>query len=190
MQSGAGSSDNANFARDPDNRLLWCFNARRMEAEVVRDSILHASGELDARLGGTPLDNVKDAGSRRRSLYFSVYPEGGGNLAFLELFDPPDPCDCYRRSESIVPQQALALTNSRLMLDHSRLLARKLAARAPQEADATFLRVAFEQVLARPPTGRRRPPVALSCGNRKFCTTMRHGPGRACSAFCSTTLIS
>ena len=152
MQSEAGAPDNPNLARDPDNRLLWRFNARRMEAEVVRDGILHVAGELDARLGGAPLDNVKDAGSHRRSLYFSVYPEGGGHLAFLELFDPPDPCDCYRRSESIVPQQALALTNSRLMLDHSRLLARKLAVRGPQQRDAAFVRLAFEQVLARAPT--------------------------------------
>src|SRR5262249_54513477 len=150
--------DNPNLAIDPDNRLLWGFNPRRMEAEVVRDAVLHTSGELDSTMGGYPLDNVADAGSRRRSLYFSVYPEGGGHLSFLELFDAPDPGDCYRRTESVVPQQALALTNSGLMLDHSRLLARKLAAQIPAgikeeaERQTSFIRLAFEQVLTRSPS--------------------------------------
>jgi mono/diheme cytochrome c family protein len=157
LQAGAGSPDNPNLAIDPDNRLLWRFNARRMEAEVVRDAILRAAGELDSAMGGYPLDNIADAGSRRRSLYFSVYPEGGGHLGFLELFDAPDPCDCYRRSESIVPQQALALTNGPLLLDYSRLLARKLSAQVPAgikenaERQTCFVRMAFEQVLTRSP---------------------------------------
>jgi len=159
LQSSAGEPDNPNLAIDPDNRLLWRFNARRIEAEVVRDAVLHSSGELDHAMGGYPLDNSADASSHRRSLYFSVYPEGGGHLSFLELFDAPDPCDCYRRTESIVPQQALALTNSRLMIDHSRLLARKLTARVPArikdeaERQTAFIRLAFEQVLTRSPTG-------------------------------------
>ena len=48
-------------------------------------------------MGGPELDNVAEPTSRRRSLYFAVYPEDGGQLKFLELFDAPDPCDCYRR---------------------------------------------------------------------------------------------
>src|SRR5205823_9292920 len=141
------------------------FNARRMEAEVVRDAILRTADELDSAMGGYPLDNLADAGSPRRSLYFSVYPEGGGHLSFLELFDPPDPCDCYRRSESIVPQQALALTNGALLLDHSRLLARKLSAQVPagikEEAEwqTCFIRRAFEQMLTRPPA----PQELMAC---------------------------
>jgi hypothetical protein len=144
-QSGAG--DASQMARDPDNKLLWRFPARRLEAEAVRDSVLFVAGQLDGAMGGPSLDNEADANSRRRSLYFSVYPEGGGHHRFLELFDPPDPCDCYKRSSSIVPQQALAMTNSRMLLDNSRLLARRLP-------EADFLRAAYEQVLSRPPTSR------------------------------------
>ena len=74
--------------------------------------------------------------------------------ALLEFFDAPDPCDCYKRTESIVPQQALVLTNSRLLLDASRLLTRKLAKQAGD--DAEFITAAFEQVLSRGPTAAER----------------------------------
>jgi hypothetical protein len=156
MQSGAGN-DSSSLGVDADNRWLWQFPRRRVEAEVVRDSILHTAGELDRTLGGPDLDPHKEAEARRRSLYFSIYPEDGGHLRLLDLFDAPDPCDCYRRSESLVPQQALALTNSRLMREQSRLLARKIAAEVgraqpPQRDDAAFIVAAFEQVLTRRPT--------------------------------------
>ena len=97
---------------DPDNRWLWHFPSRRVEAEVVRDSILFAAGELDLAMGGLDIDPHTQGNSHRRSMYFTIYPEGGGLLDMLEFFDPPDPCDCYRRSDSLIPQQALVLTNS------------------------------------------------------------------------------
>jgi hypothetical protein len=59
--------------------------------------------------------------------------------------------ECYERKESVVPQQALALANSELALDQSRLLARSLAARAGSDP-AAFATAAFERVLARPAT--------------------------------------
>jgi Protein of unknown function (DUF1553)/Protein of unknown function (DUF1549) len=153
MQSAAGAN-RASLAADPDNRWMWRFERRRMEAEVVRDSVLHAAGELEASMGGQPLDNGAAETTRRRSLYFSIYPEYGGRSKFIDLFDAPDPCDCYRRSETIVPQQALALTNSRLLLDQSRLLARRLVpeSAAGKHDDGAFVVAAFEQVLSRGPS--------------------------------------
>ena len=53
-------------------------------------------------------------------------------MPFLELFDAPDACDAYRRTTSVVPQQALALVNNELVLD----LSRRLAGRLWLEADA------------------------------------------------------
>jgi hypothetical protein len=147
MEARAGGD---NLAVDTENRYLWRFNARRAEAEVVRDSILHAAGELDGRIGGPVLENDQEAVSHRRSLYFAVYPEAGGHMKFVEMFDAPDPCECYRRSESIVPQQALLMTNSRLLLDMSRLLARKLSKGVSD--DSAFIVAAFEQLLSRRPT--------------------------------------
>jgi len=148
QQSAAAEPDHPGPGRDGDNRWYWRFPGRRMEAEVVRDSVLYLAGELDPRIGGPVLEISAEATSNRRSLYFAVHPEGGGHLKFLELFDAPDPCDCYRRTNSIVPQQALGLTNSRLLLEQSRLLARKL----PAGEAAPFVVAAFEQVLCRPPS--------------------------------------
>jgi len=158
MDSGSRPG-NPNLTLDRDNQSLWHFEPKRLEAEVVRDSLLHVSGDLNSRMGGQELENDAGATSHRRSLYFSIYPESGGHLTFLEQFDTPDPCDCYRRSESIVPQQALALTNSRLALRQSRLLARKLWTEVVNEqqsasrAEDAFLLAAFEQILSRRPTG-------------------------------------
>jgi hypothetical protein len=157
MQSTSGSNQVGNRL-DEDNHWLWRYPTRRMEAEVVRDSVLAASGELEAAIGGPVLENIRESSSRRRSLYFSVYPEDGGHAQFLELFDAPDPCDCYRRTESIVPQQALVMTNSRFLLRQSRLLARKLWAQVSQGGtnetarEAAFIEAAFAQILSRMPS--------------------------------------
>jgi hypothetical protein len=70
-------------------------------------------------------------------------------MQMLELFDAANPCDCYRRTASVVPQQALALSNSELTQRAGKLLAARLSVGADH---ATFVRAAFEQVLSRPPT--------------------------------------
>jgi hypothetical protein len=79
-------------------------------------------------------------------------------MPFLELFDAPDACDAYRRTTSVVPQQALALVNNALLLDLSNELAARLwEETAPAgDGDGAFLAAAFEQVLSRPPSPRER----------------------------------
>ncbi len=158
MRSAAVESDRSNIDIDADNQYLWRCVPRRMEAEIIRDSVLYAAGQLDLTLGGQDLDNKLENTSRRRSLYFSVYPEDGGCMKFTGLFDAPDPGDCYRRTESIVPQQALALANSGLSLSQSRLLATKIFTEISKPTgddaanDKAFVTAAFESVLSRPPT--------------------------------------
>jgi hypothetical protein len=148
LQSAAGSNPSA--AKDPDNHGYWRANPRRLEAEAVRDSILVVAGELDRTIGGPTLENSEELKSKRRSLYFTVHPEDAGHLKFLEIFDAPDPCDCYRRSDSIMPQQALALANNDLAVIQSRLLARKLSEQLGKDAgDEAFITAAFEQLLTR-----------------------------------------
>jgi hypothetical protein len=100
-----------NVACDPENKMLWRMNAGRMESEVVRDSLLYCAGRLDLQIGGQELENSENLTTNRRSLYYCVHPEQGGKSSLGELFDAPDALDCYRRTRSIVPQQALALTN-------------------------------------------------------------------------------
>ena len=50
--SSSNAGHQANRALDADNRFLWRMNPRRMEAELVRDSLLHVAGQLDQTLGG------------------------------------------------------------------------------------------------------------------------------------------
>ncbi len=141
---------------DPENKFLWRMNPGRMEAEVIRDSVLRLAGELDGRMGGQELENTEMPASRRRSLYFACYPEDGGKGEFTGLFDAPDANECYRRTRSIVPQQALALTNSKFTHDASATLAKRLGETPdadPANRDHTaFITAAYEQILTRPPS--------------------------------------
>ena len=141
--------DAADLAADPDNRWLWRMNPRRMEAELVRDSVLHVAGRLDLTLGGPDIPHAQGLTVPRRSLYFQHAAEK--QMEFLQLFDAANVTECYRRNESIVPQQALALANSTLSLAQARLLARRLTQEVGAD-DAAFATVAFEQVLSRSPS--------------------------------------
>lgn len=132
---------------DPENRWYWRMNPLRMEAQAVRDSLLSLSGELDPEQGG-PSIPVNDTKSRRRSLYF-VHSHNDHH-EFLATFDDANVLECYRRAESIVPQQALALENSPLANEAARTIAKRLDGRAPD--DREFLRLAFLAVLASEPT--------------------------------------
>ena len=147
-----------NFERDPDNQLLWRMNTGRMEAEVLRDSLLYCGGKLDLTMGGQELENKDAMTTYRRSLYYSVFPEDGGNGPLATLFDAPNPLDCYRRTRSVVPQQALALTNSDLIHQLSQKIASdwvsKSAAVPPEDEssrDERFVVEMFEMILSRPP---------------------------------------
>ena len=69
MSSSAAGAAPTTLARDAENHFYWRMQPVRMEAQVVRDSLLHLAGELDPTLGG-PSIPVADEASRRRSLYF------------------------------------------------------------------------------------------------------------------------
>lgn len=141
-------------AIDSDNRTYWRFPAARMQAEVVRDSLLAVAGELDTTMGGHEIDHKLGMTSRRRSLYFAHH--GEEKMEFLELFDGANASDCYQRTSSVQPQQALALTNSELTKSLSRQLESRLwkvvcSESSEAEVDIRFIRLAFLQVLSREP---------------------------------------
>ncbi|MGI8605039.1 MAG: DUF1549 domain-containing protein [Verrucomicrobiales bacterium] len=126
------------------------ISGAQLEAEAVRDSLLALGNGLDGAMGGVPIANSEWEKSRRRSVYFECHPEAGGHNEFAELFDPPNACDAYRRSRTVLPQQALALTNSELSLNESAALAKRIGAEASD--DTAFVKAAFESVLCRQPT--------------------------------------
>jgi hypothetical protein len=145
---------------DPENKLLWRMNAGRMEAEVVRDSLLYAAGKLETKMGGQELENSEALTTYRRSVYYSTYPEAGGKNDFGMLFDGPEALECYRRTRSVIPQQALALTNSELVHQLSGAVASTLwtetekAGTEPAVRISAFLSAAFERILSRTATAK------------------------------------
>ncbi len=95
-----------------------------MESQIVRDSLLHLAGQLDTNW--VAHRSMRIATRSRRSLYFKHSRDDQDK--FLKMFDDADLLQCYRRSESIVPQQALALSNSGLSIKMATTIAERIAA--------------------------------------------------------------
>ncbi|MCH7989721.1 MAG: DUF1553 domain-containing protein, partial [Planctomycetes bacterium] len=154
MKTSSQVAKDENMRIDPDNVYLWRMNSRRMESEAVRDSVLWVSGELDLTMGGPELDSKLGQTTNRRSIYYRHAPEKF--MTFLKLFDAPSTHECYRRNETIVPQQALALVNSPLSIEQSRRLAKILNEQVGLEKTPkikhAFVNLLFERVLCRFPT--------------------------------------
>ena len=148
LGSSAGPAESFQANLDPDNTYLWRMNIRRMEAEAVRDSMLAVAGKLDTTSGGPDIDEKKGHEVFRRSIYFQTSPDL--QMDMLQAFDVASPNECFARSESIVPQQALALANGPLSFTVARTVAGFLSPSAT--AAPEFVRAAFLQVLNRPPT--------------------------------------
>ncbi len=142
----------SNEALDRDNRRLWKGSIRRLEAEAVRDAVLAIGGALDRTAGGPDIDYAQGDAVPRRSLYFRHAYEK--QMTFLVLFDAASPNECYRRSGSIIPQQALALANSPLVRTQAERLAATIRTEATDHAE--FITQAFERILGRPPTSAER----------------------------------
>ena len=105
------------FEADPENRLLWRMNRRRLEIEPWRDGLLLASGELDRKLGGPSID-LNNSGNRRRTIYGFVSRHRLDEL--LRLFDFPDPnITSASRSVTTVPLQQLFVLNSEFMVQRA-----------------------------------------------------------------------
>ncbi len=149
----ASTADPVSLKRDPDNVYLWRMPSRRMEAELVRDNILYASGDLDEMRGGPEVDHMQGLKSRRRSLYLQSAAEK--QVEFLSIFDGPSVSECYARKPSVMPQQALALANSEIAIGEATALAKRLdptLALTP----AQFVEKASLAVLARQPSVEER----------------------------------
>ena len=120
------SQTNAKFEQmDPENRMLWRANIRRLDFEAVRDSLLVFSGKLDRTVGGKPVNLTEEPYSYRRSVY--GYIDRGNLPELMQSFDFSDPdMPNSKRTSTIVPQQALFLMNSSMSVD----VARRIVARA------------------------------------------------------------
>jgi hypothetical protein len=143
-------NDAAAVQKDPENRWLWKFSRRRLEAEEIRDAMLAASGALNAKAGGPsimiPIEKelilalykpsqwqvAQDpADHNRRSVY--LIAKRNLRLPFMEVFDAPDlQVSCPRRESSTHAPQALELMNGRIANEQAELLAQRLEREAPK----------------------------------------------------------
>jgi hypothetical protein len=140
----SGFIGSRNDKSDPDNRLLWRQNRRRLEGEALRDATLSVSGLLNPKAGGRsaypelPEELVKTTGWRtsadpaernRRSVY--VYVKRNQRYPFFSAFDAPDSNEtCARRYATTTAPQALMLLNSKVTLDMARAFAARVLAEA------------------------------------------------------------
>jgi Protein of unknown function (DUF1553)/Protein of unknown function (DUF1549)/Planctomycete cytochrome C len=133
---------------DPENRLLWRMNRKRLEVEPWRDAMLAVTGELDRTVGGPPVD-LASGGNRRRTLYAFISRHQLNDL--LRLFDFPDPnITSDRRSITTVPLQQLFVLNSDFMTQRARALAARLNANKELDDDRK-IRQAFAWLYGRLP---------------------------------------
>jgi hypothetical protein len=144
------SASNPRYAQtDPGNRLLWHANIRRLEFESLRDSLLAIGGMLDTNVYGRPVDLRANPDTTRRTVYDFV---DRANIAdVLVNFDFATPeMETGVRHQTTVPQQALFLMNSPLVIK----LAKQLVA-APEFIDNVDdpwrLNYLYERIYQRPP---------------------------------------
>jgi hypothetical protein len=145
------------YERDPDNKLLWTFNRRRLEAEEIRDAMLAISGGLDGSMGQAhPFPPevewrysqhkpfVEDYPTSRRSIYL-MQPRIR-QQPLLAIFDGADANTATGlRQASTVAPQALFMLNSEFVHEQAALFADRVTREASQEADRIALayRLAF-----------------------------------------------
>ena len=159
----------ANAKLDGDNRFLWRMNRRRLEAEMVRDSVLSVAGSMSFKMGGPPvippltreeMAGLKDASQwpvdldkaehMRRSVY--LYVKRSFRMPLFEAFDMPDTSiSCERRNVTTVAPQALALMNNEFMMEQAQAFAERLM-RDHGEDPGKWIDAAWRSAMSRPPS--------------------------------------
>ncbi|HEY2759535.1 MAG TPA: DUF1553 domain-containing protein, partial [Pirellulales bacterium] len=117
---------------DPDNRLMWKMNRRRLDWEAMRDALLSAAGDLDLKPGGPAVDILAEPFSHRRSLYGFIDRQNLPGVFRTFDFATPD-THSPRRFATTVPPQALYLMNNSFVVE----VAKHLAARSELQSAAS-----------------------------------------------------
>lgn len=159
---------------DPDNRLLWRRRPQRLEAEVLRDTILAVSGMLNPEQFGPafkppippeamlarntknpyPKDAQDNASTRRRTVY--MFHKRVVQHPLMQAFDGPDAAvSCSRRINTTVAPQALALLNDSFLRDRAADFARRLLKECGSKPDDWIVR-GYQLALSRPPNDSER----------------------------------
>jgi len=149
QQASVDRSDAAKI--DPENRLVWRMNRKRLDFESMRDALLATSGQLDAAVGGPAVDLMAQPWPTRRTLYGRIDRQNLPNLFRTFDFASPD-THSPRRYTTTVPQQALYLLNNPFVREQAKHLAARQEFSAASDAVSKVERL-YEVALARKPTG-------------------------------------
>jgi len=173
-QMASRYNDAASAAKDPNDDYLWRFRIQRLDAEIVRDSIMAAAGTIDLTMGGPPVfPHIQDellkavSVSGIHGIYNnqpdgppvwrrSIYTYYKRNLPFpmLQVFDLPDLNMSYgARNVSTVPTQALTLMNNEFVARQAQLLADRVKTIAGSDPTKQ-IDTAYRLALTRPPTAK------------------------------------
>jgi mono/diheme cytochrome c family protein len=186
QQSSAFHSDTRTTPQTQDarpNPLLSRFPRSRLDAELIRDSVLRASGQLSAKIGGPSVFPPQPASvtsegvyggkswnesqgedRHRRGLY--TFAKRSAPYAMFNTFDGPSGEACVaRRDVSNTPLQALTLLNDTVILEAAQALGRQLAAQAG--TIESRVETLFRRCLTRPPSTEERAQLV------KFFATQR-----------------
>jgi hypothetical protein len=144
------SANNPRYAQiDPGNRLLWRANIRRLEFEPLRDSLLALGGTLDTNMFGRPVELEQEPFCTRRTIYGYIDRSDVSDVLINFDFANPD-LPSGRRYETTVPQQALFLMNSPLVIETAKNLV-TLAGFNSCTDDETRVNFLYERIWQRRP---------------------------------------
>jgi hypothetical protein len=198
--------NDANYAADPDNTLVWRMNRRRLEAEAIRDAVLYVAGNLDLkRPQGSPTESITGEIGRRantdalvkdftfRSAYLPLVR--GMVPDFLSLFDVADPeLVSGQRDVTTIAPQALYMMNSPVVLTQSEALAKRLLDNSRLADDAARVAYAFRLVLGRSPEKQQQADVLAFVNNYEITLPAKAKPDvrrlEAWTTVCQTLLAS
>ena len=172
MMSAVYQQDTATDAKrekaDRDNRLWWHRAPQRLEAEVIRDSVLAVSGRLDDTMFGA---GTLDEGMKRRSIYFFI--KRSKLIPMMVQFDAPEPQQGVglRVNTTVAPQALYMMNNPHVRasaMDFAKKL-KPLADKSPEDA----VKAAYETALGRTPS--RIETADATAFIRQACDTYKEG---------------
>ncbi len=135
---------------DPENRLFWRANRRRLELEAMRDAIVAVTGRLDATMGGRPVNLTASPYALRRAVYGFIDRQDLPSMFRVFDFANPDQSS-PKRPRTTVPQQALFLMNSAFAIEQAKAIV-SLPDVAAAEDDQQRISSMYKAVLARIPS--------------------------------------
>jgi mono/diheme cytochrome c family protein len=138
------------FAADPENRLVWHMNRRRLDLEATRDSLLYVAGRLDSKMGGPAVEITSSPYSTRRTVYGFIDRQNLQGLYRTFDFASPDQTSPQRFTTTI-PQQALFMMNSPFVVEQAKAVVARPEVSSASD-DSARIQALYRAILGRSPS--------------------------------------